>query len=107
MEIIQSLDSTAEMKNAGNLQEDTSYCWECGRYGTEIHHVFYGTGNRTLSDQYGMIVGLCYCHHRGNMGVHNGNRDLDLRLKRMAQKRFNEVYPEKDFLAIFGRNYLL
>lgn len=90
-----------------NLQDDTSYCWECGRYGTEIHHVFYGTANRSLSDKYGMVVGLCYCHHRGRLGVHNGNKELDLRLKQMAQKRFSEIYKEKDFFAVFGRNYLI
>ena len=87
------------------LQEDPEYWFICGRYGTEIHHVFYGTANRKLSDKYGMVIGLCYNHHRGNKGVHH-NRELDLRLKRMAQERFIQVYPEQDFLAIFGRNYL-
>lgn len=88
------------------IQEDMSYCWKCGRYGTEIHHVFYGTGNRTNSTRYKCLVGLCYNHHRGKQGVHNGNRELDMELKRYAQKRFSEYYPEADFLAVFGRNYL-
>lgn len=88
-----------------NLQEDTDYCFVCGRYGTEIHHIFFGTANRKLSDKYGLVVGLCYYHHRGNQGVHF-NRDLDLELKMIAQRRFNEVYPDIDFLAVFGRNYL-
>lgn len=78
----------------------------CGRYGTEIHHVIYGTGNRKLSDKYGLVVGLCYNHHRGNQGVHGGNRELDMELKKMAQRRFDEIYPQGDFLALFGRNYL-
>lgn len=88
-----------------NLQEDTEYCFICGRYGTEIHHVFFGTANRKLSDKYGMVIGLCYNHHRGNKGVHH-NRELDLKVKRMAQERFMQVYPELDFLAVYGRNYL-
>lgn len=87
------------------IQEDTDYCFFCGRYGTEIHHVFFGNPNRKLSDKYKCVVGLCYEHHRGNSGVHH-NRELDLELKRMAQKRFQEVYTDKDFLAVFGRNYL-
>lgn len=87
------------------LQKDTDYCFICGRYGTEIHHIFFGTANRKLSDKYNCVCGLCYYHHRGNNGVHH-NRELDLRLKRMAQRRFNEVYTDLDFLAIFGRNYL-
>ena len=87
------------------IQEDTNYCYVCGRYGTEIHHIFFGTSNRKMSDKYRCVVGLCYEHHRGNKGVHH-NRELDLELKRMAQKRFKDIYPEYDFLAIFGRNYL-
>jgi hypothetical protein len=88
------------------LQEDTDYCFICGRYGTEIHHVFFGTGNRKLSDKYGMVVGLCYNHHRGNNGVHF-NKELDLKLKRYAQEVFTDIYSEREFLAVFGRNYLL
>ena len=87
------------------IQEDTNYCYVCGRYGTEIHHIFFGTSNRKMSDKYRCVVGLCYEHHRGNSGVHH-NRELDLELKRMAQKRFQDIYPEYDFLAIFGKNYL-
>lgn len=88
------------------MQGDTDYCYICGRYGTEIHHVFFGTANRKLSDKYGLVVGLCYNHHRGNKGIHQ-NRELDLMLKRKGQERFTEVYAESDFLAVFGRNYLL
>ena len=87
------------------IQEDTDYCFFCGRYGTEIHHIFFGTSNRKMSDKYGCVVGLCYEHHRGNRGVHF-NRELDLELKRMAQRRFQEIYTEEQFLAVFGRNYL-
>ena len=88
------------------LQEDTDYCLVCGRYGTEIHHIFYGVGNRSLSTKFGCVCGLCYDHHRGRYGVHNGNKELDMYLKQTAQRRFQEVYTESDFLAVFGRNYL-
>lgn len=86
------------------IQDDTDYCFICGRYGTEIHHIFFGTSNRKMSDRYGLVVGLCYEHHRGNSGVHF-NRELDMRLKQMAQSRFNETYTE-DFMKIFGKSYL-
>lgn len=87
------------------IQEDTNYCFFCGRYGTEIHHCIYGNANRRLSDKYGLVVGLCYEHHRGNKGVHF-NRELDLELKKVAQRVFEHTYPEEQFLAVFGRNYL-
>ena len=88
------------------IQADTDYCWECGKYGTEEHHIFYGTANRKLSTKYHCLAYLCYNHHRGHNGVHNGNKELDMRLKQTAQIRFMEVYPQVDFLAVFGRNYL-
>ena len=87
------------------IQEDTNYCFVCGRYGTEIHHVFFGNPNRKLSDKYKCVVGLCYEHHRGNRGVHF-NRELDLELKCTAQRVFEHHYPNENFSAIFGRNYL-
>lgn len=88
------------------ITDDLTVCIECGKPADHIHHCLYGTSNRKMADKYKLVVGLCYNHHTGQMGVHNGNKELDLKLKRMAQKRFQEVYPEYDFLAIFGRNYL-
>lgn len=58
----------------------------------EEHHVFYGTANRRLSDKYGLTVWLCHEHHTGNSGAHF-NKALDTKLKQVAEKRFNEVYP--------------
>lgn len=87
------------------IQEDTDYCFICGRYGTEIHHIFFGNPNRKWSEKYNCVVGLCYNHHRGNEGVHN-NRELDVYLKQTAQKRFIELYSESEYFALFGRNYL-
>lgn len=87
------------------IQLDTSYCYVCGKYGTEIHHIFFGNPNRKLSDKYGLMIGLCYEHHRGKTGVHN-NRELDLAMKQVGQRMFNRTYPEADFLAVFGKNYL-
>jgi hypothetical protein len=79
-------------------------CLICGNPYVEEHHVFIGTANRKLSDKYGLTVYLCAEHHRGNNGVHH-NAGLDLKLKQMAQSRFEEVYPELDFIKIFGKNY--
>ena len=88
------------------VQADTDYCWYCGRYGTEIHHIYYGVGNRSLSTRFGEVVGLCYNHHRGKQGVHNGNKELDTMLKQAGQRAFIEHYPQDDFLAVFGKNFL-
>jgi hypothetical protein len=70
------------------------------------HHIIYGAGRRKLSEKYGCWVYLCARHHNmSNEGVHF-NAELDRKLKAYTQKRFNEVYPELDFIRIFGKSYL-
>ena len=70
------------------------------------HNVFYGEGREELSKQYGCWCYLCGRHHHmSNAGVHF-NPDIDRKLKAHTQKRFNEVYPELDFVKIFGKDYL-
>jgi hypothetical protein len=82
-------------------------CLVCGStYNLHKHHIFYGTANRKLSEQYGCWCYLCARHHNmSNEGVHF-NKPLDTKLKEYTQKRFNEVYPDLDFMQIFGKNYL-
>jgi hypothetical protein len=71
----------------------------------EIHHIF-GGANRKLSTKYGLVVCLChYCHNETPNGVHFNRERMDW-LRAIGQRRFNEVYPELDFMQIFGRNYL-
>lgn len=73
------------------LQEERE-CWVCRSPYVEEHHVFYGTANRTLSEEYGLKVYLCHEHHTGKSGVHFNPR-LDAKLKGIAEKRFHEEYP--------------
>ena len=82
-------------------------CYMCGSMrNLETHHVMYGTANRRLSDRYGLTVTLChYCHNEPPNGVHF-NKENDLKLKRLAQISFQNEYPDKDFVEIFGENYL-
>lgn len=69
------------------------------------HHIFYGTGKRKLSEQYGCWCYLCGAHHNlSSAGVHF-NKKLDNQIKQLAQARFKEVYPQLDFLKIFGKSY--
>jgi hypothetical protein len=74
-------------------------------YVTECHHIFFGVANRRLSEKHGMKVRLCQEHHRGNTGVHN-NRVLDLLLKEIAQRKFEETHSRQDFIQVFGKSYL-
>ena len=87
------------------LAENMEHCIVCGKPHPHTHHVF-GASNRKWSEKYGLTVPLCYMHHNGSdAGVHF-DKCLDLALKKMAQRKFEETYPEENFMQIFGRNYL-
>lgn len=85
------------------LQKDRE-CLLCKSANVECHHVFGGTANRELSTKYGLTTWLCPEHHRGKSGVHN-YRELDLTVKRFAQKEAMKYYgwSEGDFRGIFGK----
>ena len=88
------------------MTDDETSCFICGSTNwIEIHHVF-NSSNRKNSTKYGLVVPLCkYCHNVAPNGVHQ-NAENDLKLKQMGQRAFQRVYPDKDFLKIFGKNYL-
>lgn len=75
--------------------------------GLHEHHIFEGNGRRKLSEKYGLKVWLIpELHNLSNNGVHY-NKELDLLIKRVGQKAFEEKYgTREDFIRIFGRNYL-
>jgi hypothetical protein len=89
------------------LQEDATKCAICGsRRWLEEHHIFFGNPGRKNSEKFGLKVHLChYCHNEPPNGVHH-NREMDLQLKKMAQRKFEETYSRDYFMLIFGRSYL-
>lgn len=81
-------------------------CYVCGDiYNLHKHHIFMGA-YRKKSEEYGCWVYLrADWHNMSNYGVHF-NRKLDLKLKREAQAKFEEIYGHKFFMQVFGKNYL-
>ena len=82
-------------------------CHNCGlTVNIEKHHVFYGTGQRKISDKNGFFFDLCsICHRSQPQGVHGGNRELDLRLKREKQEEYEQTHTRAEFMKLIGRNY--
>lgn len=83
-------------------------CLVCKRTtNLHVHHVLYGTANRKKSEQYGYKVYLCPYHHdMSDAGVHF-NKPLDIALKTMAQKHFEENHGNRtDFIREFGKSWL-
>jgi len=85
------------------ITDELDYCYLCGSPYVEIHHCMYGS-YRQLSDKYGLVIPLCYEHHRGNNGVHF-NKALDKQIKELAQEKFKSHYG-KDIIDVFGKNFI-
>lgn len=90
-----------------SIMQDRKVCWRTGTtYDLHKHHIYGGVGRRKLSERYGCWVYLtAHYHNMSNQGVHF-DHEFDLRLKQECQRRFQEVYPDLNFVQIFGRNYL-
>lgn len=92
-----------ERNRSSILTDDLDKCFipGCGKVKEDLHEIYPGR-NRLNSIKYGLVLPLCREHH---ILIHN---DLNTRLIyfKLGQKKFNEVYPELDFVEIFKRNYL-
>ena len=89
-----------------SIISDKQECFIChSTHNLQMHHIFFGTANRKLSEENGLKVWLCWDCHEGGNGVHH-NRELDLWHKKMAQKKFEETHSREEFMKIFGKNYL-
>lgn len=75
-------------------------CYICKNTFVEEHHIFYGTANRKLSEKYGLKVWLCPYHHRGTVNGVHFNKELDGKLRKVAEEKFVEKYPY-DFRRLF------
>ena len=76
-------------------------------YNLEEHHIFFGTANRKVSEKNGLKVWLTSEEHRGTYGVHGKlRRDLDIRLKQDAQKKYEETHTREEFIKLIGKSYL-
>lgn len=90
-------------------------CFMChSTVGLHKHHVF-GAANRNLSEKYGLWIWLCPKDHNisdeppykgmPDRRVHF-NKELNLEIKKLAQREFEDTHSREDFLRIFGKNYL-
>ena len=94
-------------KTKSVIWEDMEHCAVCGKPYPHIHHIFFGTANRKISEIYGYVMPLCAHHHNmSKRGVHF-NKELDVILKSAAQRHFEANHgTREEFIKIFGRSYL-
>lgn len=81
-------------------------CYCCNRETDTVRHEVLGGANRQLSKYWGLWINVCpYCHNLDKESIHLDPERWEF-LKPRAQKLFKRAFPEEDFLAIFGKNYL-
>lgn len=75
---------------------------------TEEHHVYFGRGQRAVSEANGFTVYLCRRHHEHDGGpeaVHR-NHDICLMLQQDVQRKYEQTHTRDEFMRLIGRNYL-
>lgn len=88
-------------------------CYLCAhKYGdysykeTEEHHILYGAGQRTDSEEEGLKVYLCREHHKeGPEAAHNCRETREL-LCRIAQREYEKTHTREEWVERFRKNYL-
>ena len=104
--LVEELD---EMRKPSILQDEKK-CYLTGYEGDglDCHHIYFGWGNRRVSDENGFWVWLRHDFHIAdseNKTPHNDS-SVDLMLKQDCQRKFEETHPREEFMQLVGRNYL-
>lgn len=88
-----------------SILQDEKECFITGSTeGLHRHHIYFGR-NRRVSEENGFWVYLRSDFHTGENGVHH-NRGLDLMLKEICQRKYEETHSREEFMQLIGRNYL-
>lgn len=87
--------------------EDMDHCYFTGTAPVERHHIW-GGSNRKNSEKYGFVIPLQPdLHPNGARADRRYAKDIDTRLKRMAQEYFEAHYgTREEFRGIFGKSWL-
>ena len=99
--------STKQIKYSPSLFENQNdeVCYVCGSgiYVTR-HECFFGRAYRNKSKKYGCWCNLCMsCHDKVHFGK---DHSFDVRLKKDAQRLFEQKYSHEFFMNEFDKNWL-
>lgn len=100
----------SDSKRYSILTDDLEHCIICGRPNVNKHEIFFGTANRQLSKNYGLVIPLCEELHHNQYackGIHF-DKKLCEKWQIIGQKAFMEHYNKTadEFRMIFGKNYI-
>lgn len=93
---------------AKSIISNERVCHFCGTpLNLHKHHIFHGAGRRKTSEEDGCWCYLCAAHHNlSDWGVHQDHM-ADTALKRECQRKWEEVYGDREaFIRRYGISYL-
>ena len=86
--------------------DDMDHCFFTGYPGVERHHIF-GSSRKEASEKRGFVIPLRPDLHPNGVMFDRRNKDIDSRLKQMAQTYYEEHYGSRaEFIKEFGKSYL-
>lgn len=90
-----------------SIISNSTYCYICGKPKDHTHHVI-GGSKRPLADKDGLTIPLCYeCHNAMHNSTKEFDKDMRDAIKRIAQRRWEETYGNREeFIKRYGKNYL-
>lgn len=87
--------------------DDMDHCIFTGSPVVERHHIF-GGASRKYSETFGYVVPLRPDYHpNGTQATEYAMTEIDMQLKQMAQRHFEENHGSREeFVLYFGKSYL-
>ena len=87
------------------MQDEVKCYFTGSEYNLDRHHqhVYHGFGNRKVAEREGCWVWL---RHDIHMKLHDQDKQLDRRLQRECQKKFEETHTREEFRKLFGKSYI-
>lgn len=87
--------------------ERDGYYGELPHTGLHKHHFMHGSWGRKKAEHYGLWAYVCEArHHEHGPEAPHANAKIDMALKQIAQRAFEEKYSHEEWMKEFGKNYL-
>lgn len=87
--------------------EKMGYYGELPHTGLHKHHIMFGVANRKKSEHYGLWAYVCNeRHHEHGPEAPHMNKEVNIRLRKIAQEIFEKRYSHELWMQEFGKNYL-
>ena len=96
------------MARKKSIMQTKKECFLTGRTDDlHCHHIYFGTGNRQVSDQNGFWIWLTgEWHNQDTRKSVHFDIKLDNELKELCQIQFERTHSRDEFRELIGKSYL-